>query len=468
MKGLIAGIPPDRRLIGGILLSLLLVAEVAYGVYVATQAQDTQLALAIAVGLVSVVVTFIEPAWGLYLFVIAMFAEGLFGVDGGPTGARMLGIVILGAWIVRSLSSGRFRIILARSNLFAMAYIVWGLVSTLWAIDLQVAFDRAQVIVQSFVLYILVINLVNSRKRMQSMLSIIMVVNLVMALLALLRFASGVTTGGRVNIMQISGYDPNDQAASFLLGAAMLMVLFSREARPVNKWLIFAALSVTVLAILVTASRGALVSLIVVTASVLLLNRRAWQVALLILLIGGTASLFLPLTFTERALSIVTASDRGAGRIDIWRVGLQIVRAHPFQGVGWGNFGKAFDQYLPMTPNVAFDIGRERGPHNIFFGALGELGIVGLVPFVVLIGLTVKSAISAMVSFERRGDSVMTTLAMSVFLSLLGILAAGMFIDLRYRKYFWLILALAETIRHLPSVLEERAQVNVQALEESI
>jgi hypothetical protein len=62
----------------------------------------------------------------------------------------------------------------------------------------------------------------------------------------------------------------------------------------------------------------------------------------------------------------------------------------------------------------------------------------------------------------------MTTLAMSVSLSLLGILASGMFIDLRYRKYFWLNLALAETIRHLPSVLAERAQVKVRALEENI
>jgi hypothetical protein len=453
MRSVIAGKLGDRRFIRRFLLASLIVVEIFYGSLVAILVGNLYLTFAV-IGIIVAVVAFIEPVWGLYAFVAAMFAEGLLAVEAGPTGAKLLGILVFGAWVARSMSSGRFQINLPLPGIFAIAYVVWGLMSMSWAVDIQLAFDQALVVVQSVVLYVLVINLVNSPRRMQNILSVIVVVSVATAFLTIVHVLSGETIEGRADMAQISGYDPNDQAAIFLLGAAVLMVMFSREVRLSRKLLLLFALSIIMLAILATSSRGSIVSLSVALAFALILDRRAGQLVLLALLIGGVASFLLPPTFLARVESIATLSDRGAGRIDIWLVGLRIVGAHPLLGVGWGNFGRAFDRYMPETPDLAFTISRGRGPHNILLGALGELGAIGFALFAATLGVTIKSALTAVLNFKRKNDFCMTSLAMGVFLGLLGVLVAGLFVDLRIRKYFWLLLSLAEMMRHLAAAPE--------------
>jgi putative inorganic carbon (HCO3(-)) transporter len=449
VRSVIAGKSVDRHLIRGLLLALLIVTEILYGSLVAILVEDPHLALAAVIGLITAVVTFIEPVWGLYLFVAAIFAEGLLSLGPGATVAKLLGFLVFGAWIARSLSSGRFRIVLPLQGQFAIAFIVWGLVSAAWAIDPLLVFYRMIVLVQSIVLYVMVINLVNSPRRLQLVLSIVIIASLMMAFLMIFRVHSGEMTRGRVEAEEM-GYDPNNQAAYLLLSAAALMALFSQTVGLSKKLVFLFALSIVVLAILSTSSRGAMVALAALLAFSLVLDRKLWQLVPPILLIGWVALLFLPSTFLERLESIVTLSDRGGGRLNIWLVGLQIVSAHPLLGVGLGNFGKAFDWYLPETAGIRLPPLPERGPHSIFFGVLGETGAFGFVLFVVTIGLTLKSALSAVLDFKRRKDPQMTTLAIGVLLGLVGMLTASMFVDLRYRKHFWLLLALAEVVRRVP------------------
>jgi hypothetical protein len=49
----------------------------------------------------------------------------------------------------------------------------------------------------------------------------------------------------------------------------------------------------------------------------------------------------------------------------------------------------------------------------------------------------------------------MGALALGVALSLVGVLIASLFVDLRYRKYFWLLLALSNVVHHLSLEPEE-------------
>jgi len=445
----------NRRLRIAYIAVACVTAEILYGTAVAALADSSYPALVAVIGLIAAAITFIEPIWGLYLFVAAMSAEGLVTVGAGTTLAKLLGILVFGAWIARSLSHGHFQITLPLQSLFAIAYIVWGLMSASWAIDTQLVFDRAQVLVQSIALYVLVINLVNSPRRVQNILSIIVVASLALAFLTIFRVLSGEMIRGRIDIAQISDYDPNEQAGGFLLSAAVLMALFSQKTQLGKKLLFLVALSIVLLAVLATGSRGAMVSLVGILLCSLILDRKLWQLVLPTVLVGGLALFLLP-EFVERVESILTLSDRGAGRVNILLVGLQIIGAHPLLGVGWGNFGKAFDRYLPQTAGVRGYLVPEWGPHNIFLGALGELGVIGLALFAIMIGLTVKSAWTTVLNFKRQNDLHMTTLALGVLLGLLGVLVASLFVDLRYRKYFWLLLALSGVMQRLSPEPKER------------
>lgn len=440
----------DRRLRDIYIVATFAMTGLLCGITVITLADNWYLPIVVMISLIAGVTTFIEPIWGLYLFVVAMFTEGLLATQAGPTGARLVGVLVLGAWIARSLSNRHFRVTLPLPGFFAIAYVVWGLMSVLWAIDARLAFERAQTLVQSVAFYVLVVNLVDSQRRLQKILFIVIVVSLILAFLIIFQVLSGEMAEGRIDIAQVSDYDPNEQAASFLLGAALLMALLSQQEIQVSMRLLsLIALSVVVVAILATGSRGAVVALVATLAFTLVFDRKSWQLVALTLLVGGAALFFLPPTFLERLKSIVTLSDRGAGRVDIWLVGLQIVGAHLLVGVGWGNYGKAFDIYLSQTPGIRSFLLPRMGPHNIFLGALGELGVIGLALFVIMIGLSIKSVLVAVLNFKRRNDLRMIALATGTLLSLLGVLVAGLFVDLRYRKYFWLLLALSGVMSRL-------------------
>lgn len=441
---------PDRRLTGLLAVVAFAAAGLLYGTGVAVLVSDWYLPILALVGLITVVATFIEPIWGLYAFVAAMFVEGLLMVEGGPTAARLVGILVFAAWLVHSLVRGSFQIAVPLQGLLGIAYVVWGLMSLSWAMDTQLVLDRAQVLVQSVALYILVINLVQSPGRLRGLLTIIVVGTLAVALLTISRALSGTIAGGRVQIEGISGYGPNSQAAYFLLSAGLLMAMFSRETRLGRKLVSLAALLVVVMAILATGSRGAMVSLVAVLACGLMLDRKSWQLLFPAVLAGGAAVSLLPATVLGRVKMLVNLSDRGAGRLDIWRVGLRVVGGHPLLGVGWGNFGKAFEEYLRRTYGIVTTfIVREKGPHNIFLGSLGELGIVGFTLFSALLALSSKRAFAAVQSSRRQRDGSTTTLVTGVLLGLVGVLVAGFFLDLRYRKFFWLILALSEVVHRV-------------------
>ena len=168
--------------------------------------------------------------------------------------------------------------------------------------------------------------------------------------------------------------------------------------------------------------------------------------------------LFLPHTFVDRFESLVTFSDRGGGRADIWLVAWQIIQAHPVLGVGLDSFGRAFDKYRSETPGLAPYIGRGRGSHNILLNVQGELGVIGFVLFAVFLGMAVTSGLVAVMNMRRAGDSRMAALAMAVWLSLIGILIMGLFVDLQYWKLFWLLMALSEVTRRLSAEsAQERA-----------
>jgi O-antigen ligase len=448
MRSVIAGKSVDRRLIRGFLLALLIVAETLFGSLVAMRPENSYLILGAAIGLIVVVVTFIEPVFGLYLFVATVFTEALMML-GSVSAAKLTGILVLGAWIAHSLSNRRFEIIVPRQGWFAAMFVVWSLMSVMWAMDTQKLLTAWLLLLQSMALYILVINLLNSVKKIQIVLAIIVIVSLALALLTISRALSGELVEGRVDLGQISVGDMNAQAAYFLPSATLLMILFSHEARLAPKLFLLLGLSVIALAILATSSRGAMVSLVVVLVLGMIIDHKLWQVALPTLLVGGGAMLFLPHTFMERIESIVTLSDRGAGRLDIWLVALQIIRAHPVSGVGLDNFGRAFDKYLPETASRVLEIGGGLGSHNVFLNVQSELGGIGSVLFVVFIGMAVKSGLFAVMNLRRAGSLHMAALALAVWLSLVGMLVMALFIDLQYWKLFWLLLALPEVMRRL-------------------
>jgi O-antigen ligase len=101
-------------------------------------------------------------------------------------------------------------------------------------------------------------------------------------------------------------------------------------------------------------------------------------------LIGGESSL-------SRFMDTVNANDPTTGRTQVWRVTTSVIKAHPVLGAGLGAFGVAFTPFDPHN-----GVSRAEQAHNDYLQVLADAGIIGA-----MLGLVFVVALFRM-GFERR------------------------------------------------------------------
>ena len=274
----------------------------------------------------------------------------------------------------------------------------------------------------------------NSAQRLRKIVTVIIIFGAIMAFFGILqRLASP---------EGIYGWRPTPQAipfASFVnqhhFAAFMemtigltLALLVGKATEKDKRLLLIIAIVLMGIAILLTGSRGGVLSLLGVIGFVLLTNllrrsetgeelsreeRRARfkrNIALVggglglliilfgaVLLLGGDAPL-------SRGIGLTTQTDVSSGRLHFWSVGLQIFAAHPILGAGLDAFGTAFPLYDSWNGNF-----RVEQAHNDYLQILADAGILGFICVAAFIFLLFKQGfqkISTEHSHFRRSVSV--------------------------------------------------------------
>ena len=204
-----------------------------------------------------------------------------------------------------------------------------------------------------------------------------------------------------------------------------------------------------------TLSRAGLVALTVALLVGLVVGGRwkAWFAGALV--VGGLSAALYLVAFAPPAARERVQSTNSTGRTDIWTIGGRMAEAHPVRGVGGGNFPVASIHYL-LRPGVIerddFIIETPKVAHNIYLEVQAELGAVGLLLFLALLGFSIRSAMRAALAFKRQGDAHSELLARVVVIALAGILAADCFASEQYSKQLWLLLALGPAMLALANI----------------
>ena len=188
------------------------------------------------------------------------------------------------------------------------------------------------------------------------------------------------------NRISIPGANPIQVSRYLAIGAAMMIALLIRN-RPSESLHYFAILFVILLSIILSGSRGPLVSIIIGSIVYAILYERKHSSRIFgygILAIGTiiTLLLFLPESLTQRFFDIsqgsVIMTQQGVRRIstiatryEFWSMSIQAWFSSItsfFIGLGAGGFSSLF-------------IWRDWHwyPHNLFFEIIAELGLIGLV-----------------------------------------------------------------------------------------
>jgi putative inorganic carbon (HCO3(-)) transporter len=241
-------------------------------------------------------------------------------------------------------------------------------------------------------------------------------------------------------------YDDNDFATLVVTAVPFCVYFLHATRRWLWRFLIGVCLIVLMIGFVRAGSRGGLLALGAVGAFMVLRYSAIplrWRISATALV-----ALVVVLMASDRYWDQVgiTMSDQDynmteeSGRIRIWERGFGYMLQYPMFGVGPNNFGVAEGTLSPFASRQQFGIGvRWNAPHNTFVQVGAELGIPGLVLFLLMIA----SAFAALRRVRRTGDDSHAQPTAALIASLLGFVVGAFFLSLAYADVMYMLMALA-------------------------
>ena len=414
------------------------------------------LGLAAAFGLVYLVLVFQDLALGLALFLGLSFLESVSAFSELSL-AKITGGILAVSWLAMvATNRANARQLAADHPVLVSALLVlgaWSAMSAVWAEFPDAALGGAQRWVLNLVLIPIVYTAVREPRHVRWMFVLFIVGALVSAALGL---ATGLETDDEARLGG-SGINANELGDLLIVSVVLAAALGAcRDLAPPARALAFMAAGLSVLALLATVSRGAILGLVVALLVAPLLvgpRRRIVASALVVAVAAGGAFYLFGLAPDAARERITQADTQGSGRTEIWKVGLRMVEANPVLGVGADNYATSTVHYLLQPGTVRrsdYIIDDPHVAHNIFLQVQAELGAGALVLYLGVIGFALWCCLSGARRFRERGDRSMELLSRGLLIGLCGLLATGFFSNHVYNKQLWLLLGLAIAVRALP------------------
>jgi putative inorganic carbon (HCO3(-)) transporter len=426
---------------GALLLAISAAVGLASGV-------QPSLGLGASIAIAFSLVTLSDVTAGLVLFTVLSFLDVLNSTSSGAASfLKVAGALLFGSWYAQRLvGTARTKGSVARfpSNLTfcLIALAVWSALSATWAESSGVALTSTMSFVLNMLLFPIVMVAVRRREHLVWVLAAFLIG-------AIISTAYGFISPGATGSVQgrLAGGigDANEQAAVLVAAIPLAVGLAGAVKRAAARYLAWAGGLFCLVGVLTTLSRGGLVALgiVMVTAVVFGGRWRAKAAALLAITALGTITYFFaiaPLAARERVTSASTS-----GRSDIWHVGWRMVQAHPFNGVGSGNFQEAAIHYVQGIGSLTsafLIIDVPHVAHNVYLELLADLGIPGLLAFLGVAVFSLLAAGKAAREFQRQGDTQLELIARCLVLALVAFLAADFFLSGEFSKQLWLTFAL--------------------------
>ena len=172
----------------------------------------------------------------------------------------------------------------------------------------------------------------------------------------------------------------------------------------------------------------------------------------------------LPTEFWDR-MSTITApaderDDSQASRLHFWRVAVAMANDHPFLGIGHNGYPRAYNAYDWTEGQYLTN----RAVHSAWFGVLAEAGYTGLLMFVTLILLSLRSCRRVRLA-AKRGEipGPLGPYAVAFEASLVAFIVGGSFVSFQYCEMLWHYLALTIALERI--ALAEAANNRAKARE---
>lgn len=234
--------------------------------------------------------------------------------------------------------------------------------------------------------------------------------------------------------------NPNVFAEYIVLLTPIVVSLFWAHKDGFKKFVFLGITGLLLLSLMLTFSRGGILSVGVSALVFLFFNYRPLiALAIPFALLGIN---FLPESIQNRILSITNVKDSSTSyRFKIWSITKDVVKDHPQVGVGFGHkpFKETFETYIRSMPIFH--------AHNTYLEVMAEGGYTGFITFMVVVIVCLIQTLRVIYNTQSKN---IKTFACGVLASISGILVHGMFEDIIYINriimMIWIVLALSTSL----------------------
>jgi len=441
----------------------------ALAIGLATALGPTTVAIGLAVAIVVALIAALHPASILALLSISIFLELVS--FGGVSISRLIAPVALVIVLIELIRGGA-SVRLTAPVAWVVGYSLWAIASGIWTVSLAGTTFLLLSLTIALVYMLAFAALLDSRRDLERILYIFAFAALLVGGLTFLaffgkfRFSGSELQGGR---SQGGTGDPSFFAA-YQLVALPLVLTLAAHARA--RWLrigLYCAVLAIIGSMFTSLSRGGFIALAVVIPLILALPAHSFFrssgqkrfLLLLVVLASAVVIIRAPTQVISRVDSIFASQGsgtaQGSGRVNLWNVAKGSIRDHPYLGIGYGSFRHVSNDLLLDTSgvNLTHYTLRKDGAeaHNLYLGTAAELGFVGLLLYLGIMGSTVLTLRRTAKRAFEAGEHFVGRVANALVLSLLGWAIASIFISTETTRAFWIVVGLSLA---LPKLVPER------------
>jgi putative inorganic carbon (hco3(-)) transporter len=370
----------------------------------------------------------------LALYVVVVPIDDALLVGQGLTVTKLLGLAI-GITALGRLIKRRAQIRVPYAVLGWTAVLSFMALSILWGISPDLSWQTLVTIFSAFALLVILVVVPMDASELRGLIFATIASGALVGVVSIIFARHELSTiEGQVGRLYLTfgsaTLDPNRFGASLLLPVAMTVGALG-QSRGWRRVVLLASLALTLWAVYLSASRGTMLALIAMAIVAIVASRQRFALGSLL---GLSVALLLVIPNEIQSRFFGKDSDLayGAGRLDIWRVALEIFRGHWLLGTGVGTFIPAYNRafFMAYEPQYA---GWNRDPHSILLSTAAELGLVGIVIVAVALILQYRSA--RLIGADDPYPWLRTVFRAAF----LGLLVASFFVDVLTTKFAWLL-----------------------------
>ncbi len=252
----------------------------------------------------------------------------------------------------------------------------------------------------------------------------------------------------------------NDYSFIIIMVLPFIYMYWKSQASTSIRLLLMLFLLACVFGIFLSLSRGGMLALVVEVGLIVIIamdKKKRFRYLLMLSILGVAAISYQWAAREANQGDIYTVEDSEYSREELWKAGKNMVKEHPWLGVGSRRFGEFSQEYGEISHDNI-----NKNAHNTYIEVIADSGLIGFVPFVLMFLSLIRELKSSATHFaqEPLGPILKATL-----ISLYAIMFRALF-DAKahdWSLYVLCVIGISCVIlrRHIATVEHEKNAVTI-------